>query len=93
MDTDDFVLAIDDGREHLQLTDQGEWTSTIRSGMMIVMSVVMTRVYETTSAQYQRPICDCWNGLKGNNGQSPIDWLIEILARQTLRAFPSTNGI
>jgi hypothetical protein len=77
MDIGAFVLTIDDGREHLQLTDQEAWTSTIRGGMTIVMSILMLQeVRETTPTKYQCPFCDCWNKLKGNNGKSSIDWWV-----------------
>ena len=77
MDMGAFVLTIDDGREHLQLTNQEEWTSTIQGGMTIVMSIVMTQeVYEVNRTRYQCPFCDCWNRLKGHNGKSLIDWWV-----------------
>ena len=77
MDMGTFVLTIVDGREHLQLTDQDVWTSTIQGGMTIVMSVIMTQqVYETNPTRYQCPFCDCWNGLQGNTGKPSIDWLV-----------------
>ena len=41
-----FILTIDDGREHLQLRDQEGWSSIIRGGMTIVMSmIVIVRIY------------------------------------------------
>jgi len=76
MDVGAFVLTIDDDREHLQLTDQEAWTSTIRGGMTIVMSIIMSQeVRETTPTKYQCPFCDCWNKLLGN-GKSSIDWWV-----------------
>ena len=75
MDIGAFILTIDDGREHVQLTNQEGWMSTIQSGMTIVMSVIMTQeTYETTPTKYQCPFCDCWNSLKGNNRRLSIDW-------------------
>jgi len=77
MDVGAFVLTIDDGREHVQLTDQEGWTSTIRGGMTIVMSVIMTQeVNKRTPTKYQCPFCDCWNKLKGNYRKSSIDWWV-----------------
>ena len=73
MDIGAFILTIDDGREYLQLTDE-EWTNTVQSGMTIIMSVIMTQDYETTSTKYQCPFCNCWNSLNGNNGKSSINW-------------------
>ena len=75
MDIGAFVLTIDDGREHLQLTDQEDWSSTIRGGVTIIMSIIMSQeVIEATPTKYQCPFCDCWNKLRGNNGKSSIDW-------------------
>ena len=49
MDVSAFVLTIDNGREHLQLTNQEEWASTIQPGMTIVMSIIITEeIYERT---------------------------------------------
>ena len=77
MDIGAFVLTIDDGREHVQLTTQEEWTGTIRGGMTIVMSVIMTQQGdERIPTKYQCPFCDCWNRLMGNNGKSSIDWWV-----------------
>jgi hypothetical protein len=75
MDIGAFVLTVDDGREHMQLTDQEEWTSTIRGGMIIVMSVIMTQeVYERTLTKYKCPFCHCRNRVKRYNGKWSIDW-------------------
>jgi hypothetical protein len=78
MDIGAFVLSIDDGREHLQLTDQERWMSNVQCGITIVMSVIMTQeVSELTLTKYQCPFCDCWNRLKvKNNGKSSIDWWV-----------------
>jgi hypothetical protein len=76
MDIGAFVLTIDNDREHLQLTDQEGWM-TIRSGMTIVMSIIMSQeVRERTPTKYQCPFCDFWNKLEGNNGKSSIDWWV-----------------
>ena len=77
MDIGAFVLTIDDGGEHVQLTDQEVWTSTIRGGMTIVMSVIMTQQGDKkTPKKYQCPFCDSWTKSKGNNGKSSIDWWV-----------------
>ena len=77
MDIGAFVLTIDDGREHFQLTDQDGWTSTIRGGITIVMSVMMTQeVYKTTLTKYHCPFRDCWNELNGNTGKSSMNWWV-----------------
>ena len=77
MDIGAFVLTIDDGREHVRLIDQEGWTSTIRDGMTIVMSVIMTqRGDKRTRTKYQCPFCDFWNKLKGNNGESCMNWWV-----------------
>jgi len=77
MDLGAFVLTIDNGREHLELADQEGWTSTIQSGMTIVMSIIMTQViYGRAPRKCQCPFCDCWNSLKGNSGKSVIDWWV-----------------
>ena len=77
MDIGAFVLTIDDGREHFQLIDQDGWSSTIRGGITIVMSVKMTQeVDETTPTKYECPFCDCWNELEGNTGKSSINWWV-----------------
>jgi len=74
MDIGAFVVAIDKGREHIQLKDEERWARTIQSGMTIVMSVIMTQeVYHITPTEYECPFCECWNNLKGDNGQSSID--------------------
>ena len=62
-------------KEYVQFTDQEGWTSTVQSGMTIVMSLVMTQeAKETTATKYQCPFCDCLNSLKVNNGKASIDW-------------------
>jgi len=62
-------------KEYVQFTDQEGWTSTVQSGMTIVMSVVITQeAKETTATKYQCPFCDCLNSLKVNNGKASIDW-------------------
>jgi len=72
-----FVLAIHNGREYFQLTGQDGWERTIQSGMTIVMSVIMTEeVYEAAPTKYECLFCECWNKLKGDNGQSSIDWWV-----------------
>ena len=77
MDIGAFVLTIDDGREHVRLIDQEGWTSTIRDGMTIVMSVIMTQQGEKrTRTKYQCPFCDFWNKLKRNNGELSINWCV-----------------
>jgi hypothetical protein len=77
MDIGAFVLTIDDGREHLQLTDQEGWTSTIQGGMTIVMSVgIAQEVYERTPTKYTCPFCRCHNRLKENNWKSSIEWWV-----------------
>ena len=76
MDIGSFVLTIDDGSEHLQLTEQEEWASSIQSGMTIVMSVVMTQGVYAWQEEYQCLFCKCRNNLKGNNGKSSIDWWV-----------------
>jgi len=77
MDLGAFVLAIDNGREYLQLTGQDEWERTIQSGMTIVMSVIMTEeVSDRAPRQYECLFCECLNNLKGDNGQSSIDWWV-----------------
>jgi len=99
MDIGAFVLTIDDGREYLQLTDQEGWMNTIRVGMTIVMSIIMSQdVRERTSTKYQCPFCDCWNKLKGNNGKSSIDWWVfcgSVQLRSStdeLSADPASDG-
>ena len=77
MDIGAFVLTIDDGREHLQLTGQEVWMSTIGGGMTIVMNVGMAQeVYERTPTKYTCPFCRCQNRLKGNNGNSSMGWWV-----------------
>ena len=67
MDIGAFVLTIDDGREHIQLTDQEGCTSTIRGGMTIVMSIIMRQEADnTTPTKYQCLFGDCWNKLRRN---------------------------
>jgi hypothetical protein len=76
MDIGAFVLTIDNGRKHLELTDQ-EWTSTIQGGMTIVMSIIMTQnIYEKTPREYRCLFCHCWNKLKGTNGKASIYWWV-----------------
>ena len=65
MDPDAFLLTINDGREHLQLTNQEGWTSTIRGGMTVVMSIVISQPFQQTKDQC--PFCVCWNSAKGND--------------------------
>jgi hypothetical protein len=88
MDIGAFVLTIDDGREHLQLTDQEGWTSTIQCGMTIVMSIVMTQqsYFWEETYHYKCPFCECWNSLQGN--KSWIDWWVSQGSVQ-LRGFYS----
>ena len=77
MDIGAFFLTIDDGREHIQLTDQEGCTSTIRGGMTIVMSIIMRQEADnTTPTKYQCLFGDCWNKLRRNNGKSSIDWWV-----------------
>ena len=71
MDIDAFVQTIDDGREHLQLTDQEKWTSTIRGGMTIIMSIVVSQLFQQTKGRC--PFCVCWNSMKGNDEMSLMD--------------------
>jgi len=75
MDIGAFVLAMNNGRKYIQLTNQEGWDTTIQSGMTIVMSVIITqRVHFLEDKKYQCPFCDCWNGLKANNRKSSVDW-------------------
>ena len=77
MDIGAFVLTIDDGREHVELTDQEGWKSIIREGMTIAMSVLMTqRGDKRTPTKYQCPFCDFWNKVKRNNDKSSINWWV-----------------
>ena len=82
MDIGAYILTIDDGREHLQLTDQEGWASTIQCGMTIVMNIVMSQWFNR--AIYKCPFCECWNSLKGNNGKSSIDWWVFDGSLQTV---------
>jgi len=74
MDIGAYELSIDDGKERLQLTTQQSWSSIVQHGTTVVMSVIMAqRAYQK---KYKCPCCDCWNILKGNYGQSRIDWWV-----------------
>jgi len=99
-----YVLTIDDGREHFELADQEGWSSTIKCGTTIVMSVIMTEeVYDLTILKkYKCPFCDCWNRLSWTTWWvvstvtcygSPHDWIVSRFCQRRFQVKPADQDI
>ena len=71
MDTDAYVLTIDDGRRVLKVTDQGVWSNLVERDTTIVMNIIITQ--RTHRKKHQCPFCGVWSRLKENYEQS-INW-------------------
>jgi len=74
MDIGAYVLAIDDGRQVLRVTDQEGWSNIVERDTTIVMSIIMTQ--QAHRKKYQCPFCDVWNRIKENHEQSSVDWWV-----------------
>ena len=66
-----YILAIEDGREQLQLTDL-LWSSTVQRGTTIVMGILVGQPSYRKS--YLCPFCDCCNKLNENDRKSSANW-------------------
>ena len=72
MDIGAYDLAIDDGRQGLQITNDVEW-SRVQPGTTIVMSIILSKP-RLRQRKYQCPSCKIWNEVDEIVGRSALDW-------------------
>ena len=70
VDTGAYVLFIENGTgKYHPLTDQVQWSSIVKPGVTIVMSIIMI---QAARVEFQCPFCDSWSP-KENNVVS-VNW-------------------